>query len=350
MIALVLGAIHASLDQLLKEASVPLGDYTHGHPQATAIIRKNLGHVRFEGLLGKVEFSNATQDGNTPIDLYQCIGGENVSIGVYDGTDLDIFPNKSKLVLDNFYQRVISVHPAATTTAILLAIILAIYTLSLHIIFIVLRHHKSVKADSFTISHFMFSGCYLILIRVLLLAVEFSRGWETETVADSYTCDVVLGVICNINEWLNSIGIALIMGTLCGKLWRVYCLFNYFDTKRFLVSDFTLISFTLSVVSVNLLFLVTWTTFDPLLADFHQEKIEYNGKDEPVILMCVYCRCEHYSIWFSLAYLLNFIVVICVVILSSYQPKALSNVQISESHGVSDCTVMLHRHWTCFCT
>lgn len=310
-------ALHASLDQLLKEASVSLGDYTHGYPQATAIIRQNLGEVRFEGLLGKVEFSNATQDGNTPIDLYQCLGGENVSIGVYDGKDLDIFPNKSKLVLDNFYQRVVSVHPAATTAVILLAIILVVYTVSLHIIFIVLRHHKSVKADSFTISHFMFSGCYLILIRVLLLAVEFSRGWETESVADSYTRNVVLGVICNINEWLNSIGIALIMGTLCGKLWRVYRLFNYFYTKRFLVSDFTLISFTLSVVSVNLLFLVTWTSFDPLLADFHQENIEYNGKDEPIILMRVYCRCEHYSIWFSLAYLLNFIVVICVVILSS---------------------------------
>ena len=249
------------------------------------------------------------------------------------------------------YQRIVSIHPAATAAVILLAIILAIYTLSLHVIFIVLRHYKSVKADSFTISHFMFSGCYLILIRVLLLAVEFSRGWETESVADAYTRNVVLGVICNINEWLNSIGIALIMGTLCGKLWRMYRLFNYFDTKRFLVSDFTLISFTQSVVSVNLLFLFTWTTFDPLLADFHQENIEYNSKDEPIIMMRVYCRCEHYSIWFSLAYLLNFIVVICVVILSSLNRHInRKHFQMSKSDGVSDCTVMLHRHWTCFCT
>ena len=310
-------AINASLDQLSKEPSVSLAGYKHGHPQTTSIIRQHLSQLQFEGLMGKIAFRNSTHDSSTPIDIFQCLSGENRLIAIYKGSELDIFPDKAKFVLDTFYQRVVRVHPAATTTAILLALILTIYTLGLHIIFIIFRNHKSVKAASFTISHFMFSGCYLILIRAFLIVLAFSAGWQTKNVEESHTRDVVLGVLCNVNEWLNSIGISLVMGTLCVKLWRLYRLFKPFNTqKRYLVSDVTLTTFVVSLVIVNTILLALWATFDPLLAVYQQQDIEYNGEDEPIILVRVFCRCEYFSVWLSLVFSVNLLVVVCVVILS----------------------------------
>ena len=178
------------------------------------------------------------------------------------------------------------------------------------------QNQKSVKAASVTMSHFMFSGCYLILLRVFLIAVEFSAGWQTRSGDEVYRCEVAFGVICNVSEWLNSIGISLVMGTLCGKSWRIYRLFNHFTTKRYLVSDVTLTLFIVCLVSVNVILLVMWAAFDPLLATFEQETIEYSGEDEPVILLRVFCRCQYFSIWISIAFSILLIEVTGVVVLS----------------------------------
>ena len=310
-------AINASLGELSKGPLRSLANYRHGQPEATAIIRKHLSQLRFEGLMGNIAFRNTTQDSSTPMDLYQFLDNENILIGTYNGTDLHIISDKARFVADTLYQRVVGVHSVATTTVFLMVFILIVYTLGLHALFIFLQNQRAVKAVSYAMSHFMFSGCYLILIRAFLLAVEFSDGWQIKTVDESITRDIILGVVCNVNEWLNSIGISLVMGTLCGLLWRLYRLFNHFHTKRYLISDVTLTTFVVSLVSVHVVLHVAWTTLDPLQAVFQQEGIEYNGDDEPIILVRVFCRCEYHSMWLSLAYLFNLAVVMCVVVLAT---------------------------------
>ena len=314
--AMALG-LNASLELLLEKASISLANYTHGHPQATAIIRSHLIQLEFEGLLGRIAFHNKTQDVSTTIGIYQSINSENIQIGYYSESELIISSDSARFVSDVFIQRVVSVHPAATIAVISIAVLLTIYALALHMIFILFRQQKPIKAASFEMSHFMFSGCYLILIQVFVIAVEYA-GWQTNSVAESRKRNIIFGIICNINEWLNSIGISLVMGTLCGQRWRLYRIFNHFNTKRFLVSDTTLTCLILSLVCVNVVVLVSWTTRDPLLAIFEQQQgFEYSGKDEPIILVRASCNCEYLPVWLPLVLTIKLVVLVGVVFLSS---------------------------------
>ena len=306
-------ALNASF---FENSNISLSEYRHGQPQTTSIIRKQLNQLTFEGLMGRISFRESTQDSSTPLDIYQSINGESILIGVYNGTGIDILSDKAEFVDDKFHRRVVGVHPAATIVATLLVVALALYTFALHATFITFHRHKSIKAASFTVSHFMFSGCYLILLRIFLTAASHANGWETTSTEEYYTRDIVFGVVCNISEWLNGIGVSLVMGTLCGMLWRIYRIFSYFNTKRYLISDFTLTLFIIAVVSANLVILVLWTTVDPLLPVFEQEGIEYHGEDEPLILERAYCRCSYFSLWISLAYAVIISLVACVVVLS----------------------------------
>ena len=313
-------AINASLDKF------SLADYTFGQPHNTNIIRRQLGQLKFKGLMGENAFNSTTQDSNTPVRIYQYFNGECTTIGVYNGTTLGAISTEAKFVTETFHHAVVNVHIAVTVLALGAIVALTTYTVFLHVIFITFRKDQSIKAASFTLSHFMFSGCYLILLQAFFTFAAFSHDWATQTGAESHNRDVSLGVICNINEWVNSISMSLILSTLCGKLWRTYRIFGYFNTKRYLISDFTLTLFIIAVVLVNLVILVLWTTVDPLLPVFEQEGIEYHGEDEPVLLVRVSCHCECYSLWISIIYSLLLLVLTCVVILSSL------NRRISRRH------------------
>ena len=319
--ALVL-ALNASLERLFPKA---LTQYGFGQPQATGIIRHELEELRFEGVMGKIAFQSTTHDSNTPVNLHQCIGGEYTLIGVYNGTSLDIFSTKAKFVDEMFHTSVIGVHPVVTVVVLAAAIGLTIYTVWLHIIFITFRKHKAIKAASFTVSHFMFSGCYMMLLQAFVIIARYRYNWHAKSAAESRSRDIVLGVICNMNEWLNSIGISLILSTLCGSLWRIYRIFKHFTTKRYLISDVTLTLFIVVVVTVNLVLLVLWTTVDPFLAVFVQQGIEY-GEDGPIVLVRGYCNCRYYNLWISAVYSVLLLVLTCVVVLSSL------NRRISRRH------------------
>lgn len=307
-------ALNASFDEFSKDT---LSEYSYGQLEVTKIIRKHLRQLQFEGLMGRIAFQNSTQDSSTPININQSFGSESILIGVYDGTILRNISNEAIFVVDTFQRSITGVNPIATKLFIIAVIILTIYTIFLHTMFIVFQNHKSIKATSFTMSHFMFSGCYVILMRSFLVSVQYSDGSLMNSDDDSRTRDIVFGVICNINEWLNSVGISLVMGTLCGKLWRVYRIFNHFNTKHYLVSDVTLTMLIVCVVSVNVVLLVVWTTVDPLLAVFEQQDIEYNEEDEPIILERIFCRCKYFSVWISVSYSLILFLVTCVILLSS---------------------------------
>ena len=303
-------ALNASLDQ------ISLVNYKHSQPHVTDVIRQHLRQLAFQGLMGRIAFRCTTHDSSAPLNIHQYIGGKDVLFGGYNGTDLEIYTDEAKFVSETFLRRVIGVHTAATTIVTIFVAILTLATFFLHTVFVCFQNHKSIKAASFTMSHFMFSGCYLILLRVFLVAVLHSNGWQTENETESITREIVFGVVCNVSEWLNSIGISLVMGTLCGKLWRIYRLFNHFNTRRYLISDFTLTIFNIVVVGVNVVLLVVWTAVDPLLAVFEQQDIDYDGEGEPVLLVRAYCRCSYFSVWISLTYAVILSLVTCVVVLS----------------------------------
>lgn len=301
-------ALNASLGQ------ISLSNYRHGQPENTKIIRQQMNQMKFDGLMGTVAFRASTQDSSTPLTIVQFVNGRDTIIGNYNGSVVNLFSNDAEFVADGFYRKVIGVHLAATTVSLALVTVFTIYTLLLHISFIACQNRRSIKAASFTLSHFMFSGCYLILLQTFLISVMYSEGWQTRSPEEALTRDIILSVGCNVSEWLNKISGSLVMGTLCGKLWQVYRIFNYFNTKRYLISDETLTFFIMALVSIDIVLLTVWNMLDPLVVEFEQQGIAYDRDREPVILERGFCRCTYFTFWlfasFSLAVLLGAIAVI----------------------------------------
>ena len=304
-------ALNASLERIQPAT---LADYGLGQPQTTEIIRQELHRLQFTGLMGKTSFQG-TQESTTPININQFIRGESTLVGIYNDTVLRIVSEEANFVSEVFHRAIVTVHPIVTLIFLTLVGILSVYTISLHLIFIIHYDHKSIKAASFALSHFMFSGCYVILLQVLLTVLMIS--WMSPTSQGFERREIITGIHCNINEWLSSIGISLILATLCGELWRIYRIFHYFKTNSYLISDHTLTAFIVVVVGVNVALLTVWTTVDPLLAKFEQQDIEYNGQDEPVLQLRGFCYCKYFTLWTSATNSVIILILTGVVILSA---------------------------------
>lgn len=305
-------ALNASLNR------IELSSYTYGQPETTKIIKEALNSLEFMGLMGPIHFDNNTQESTTPIILQQCSNGSVLFIGRYSKNKLHNISTDARFVTGRFHRRVVGVHRIATGVVLVLTAILAFSLVILHILFILYHNHKSIKAASFALSHFMFSGCYLILLQALLTALVFSYDWETHSKKEYHLREIILGVSCNTFEWLNNIGISLVMGTLCGKLWRLYRIFNHFNTKRFLISDRSLAVFISIIMSVIVTYLTVWNVFDPLLIVFEQQGIVYDtDSGEPIIIERGFCRCKYLSIWIYFSLLVWLLLGAAVVVLSS---------------------------------
>ena len=110
---------------------------------------------------------------------------------------------------------------------------------------------------------------------------------------------------------------ALVLTGLCGNLWRVYRIFTYFKTKHHLISNSTLSAFIILVVGVILVVLVLWTVLDPLMVEFEQQGIEYNGKDDPIMLVRSSCHFKYFTLWTAATHSTLFLVLTLILILSS---------------------------------
>ena len=308
-------AMALSLNQSLSNLSLP--NYSFGNPNDTAIIKSHLIGLEFEGLLGRIKFRNKTQDPVTTIDIHQ-FGDDDMLVGYFDGTNLVLNDSTAKFVTGTFDKKVISVHPAATAVILSLSILVTLLVVGLHLIYIFYRKEKSIKASSPNLSHLIFSGCYLILLQCFLVVYEFS-GWTSGTNPQSRKHAITVGVICNAYTWCRAIGLSLVLGTLCGQLWRIYRIFNQFSSRTLHLSDFTLTTFVICLLLLDLSVLITWTGYDPLLANIQLQEIRHseNPSEEPVISIRVLCNCEYYEIWMLLVWGINILVSVCVVVLST---------------------------------
>ena len=318
-------AMALSLNQSLSQIS--LSNYSFGNPHDTAIIKSHLSELEFEGLLGKVAFRNSTQDSITTIDIHQFEDNDTNIIGNYNGTEL-VLNDSAKFVTGAFREELVSVHLAATAMVLCLTLLILFLVVGLHLIYILYRKEKSIKASSPNLSHLIFSGCYLILLQCFVKVYEFS-GWMVgngDTQLHEHA--IIMGVLCNIDVWCYTLGLSLIMGTLCGQLWRIYRIFNHFHSRALYLSDVSLVLFVICLLNLDLVVLITWTAYDPLLATFQQQEVKYsdNPSEEPVIPIRVQCFCEYYEIWLPVVCGTNTLVSVCVVVLS------ILNRRISRKH------------------
>ena len=214
----------------------------------------------------------------------------NLSIVIVNETVLQLAPNDDLPVTNK--------DPPIGYTIVMASLIILLtalvtFTLLLYVWF---RKEPEIKATSFTVSLFLFTGCYFNLLYIILVVYFDHRAFNALSPQHQ-------NAVCNLLQWLsgNGISLPLMLATLLVKMLRVYHIFNHVTLRigRY-CSDLALIAYILVILAPTIIVNLVW-----LFADQYHAVVEYDTR-EGYIELSKDCDSNHESVWSGVlsAYLL----------------------------------------------
>jgi ABC-type branched-subunit amino acid transport system substrate-binding protein len=199
----------------------------------------------FEGMSGPISFDSRTGYNDRPVHLYQIVDGEEMYVPL----------NSSMLdTISDTFRLVGLVDPLLIALFAVLLFLLFFIILFLHVLTVLYRDSKFVKASSPNLTHFAFTGAYLLNFGCLLFIFLNVKEHSGD----------VSGPICHaVWAWFFPIGFTLVIGTVMVRSWRLYRIFvHYLDPGKF-ISNPALITMLVAMVTVDITIAVIWTAVDP---------------------------------------------------------------------------------------
>ena len=280
---------------LSLNSSIPLFEERLSTSQKASVIRQKLLEVEFEGMSGTVNFNNTTRaSGTTVIDAFLITRNDSSGrhlIGFYDPTVAEMrILNGNGLISDTFNTRLDHVSLGVGIFVLLVTVAMILFICVLHIVNVVYRDEKNLKANSPSLNHLIFSGCYVGCVTVIVIVsaeifVPATQNLNRATL-------VFYGVHCSVPFWGITVVYSLIVGTVCAKQWRIYRIFTTF--RRGLgnsIADTTLIGLVCVLVLLDVIFNIVWNTVDPWMASMSET---FTGD---VVIVQLTCSTDHHLAW-----------------------------------------------------
>ena len=269
--------------------AVLTNNYGYGHcsPQPAKL---NLSNGTFAGAQGIIKVDS---DGSMlrAIDIVQIKESVEKKVGRY------YIPNS--IFINNSLLRdapMTSVHIAGGSTAYTvglafeIAISSTLVTIFL-LLYVYFRDEPEIKSTSLILSLFMFLGCYLTLVYLVLLLLS---DQPSDTGNYSYYSN-----LCPLLQWTSGLGIPLplITGTMLIKLFRIHYIFKKFNKTGPApvgrkCSDAVLALLVLLTISPNVAILVIWSAVD----DYRLVVVE-RGYRGGALLVDKQCTSDHLVLW-----------------------------------------------------
>lgn len=277
-------ALNNSLDDL-EYKNLSLSDYQYGHDAITRVVQEEFHRLNFDGETGRVQYSRASGSRSYTAFLEQHFGSvsNNSRVGTMETGEWNV--SSDAIVLsDSFPSEYIHVSEVAAAFALISAVVIAILVILSHILTIVYQNYKSVKASSPRLNHFVYVGCYLILVTMVMYTImeTFEIGYGVHT------------AFCNLTIWFVVLGFTLILGTVLVKTWRLYHIFIVASSRATkagkLVSDWFLAVVIVLLLSVDSVICLLWSAIDPLVQDTSKEIT--GGSGDIMIEVRDKCRSE----------------------------------------------------------
>ena len=283
-------ALNASLEDL-QMMNFSLTKYGHGNPNITDIIAQHVYKLDFEGISGRMKFNRETGFSNRTLLLTQFIDGTTKQAGFYSSGNFVLYSNSQDFVSGEFEMQYDYVAVPVGVMFVILTILTLPLTIMAQIMNVIKSDYKTVKASSPRINHIAFVGYYLVVLAIILHT----------TTATFVLGDSTQGTLCNLVPWSLSIGLSLLLGTVCLKTWRIYHIF-FVATKhrphRNIHKDYFLILIILLQIPVDIFICMLWCTVDPFTVEETQE-FRYEG-NIPVIVYGKVCRSQQIHYWLVL--------------------------------------------------
>ena len=221
------------------------------------IIEKELRQFTFQGASGLLNYTKPGAALNLSLGIFQVQNGDAVLIGLFNSYRQQILLNRSALkeIPSDELDRVYILYPRYLTGILCICFIfMMLFTTVTMSLFVCYRNHPEIKATSSVLSLCMFAGCYLLIVSTL-----------NHTIASGVVIDgtVLRFLSCWGNDFLNTVGLDLVLATVFAKTLRIHYIFNKFGKiSSQLWSDKGLLGLILAIMSVKGVIMVLWIVVD----------------------------------------------------------------------------------------
>ena len=133
--------------------------------------------------------------------------------------------------------------------------LIVILMLTLHILSIIFRHSKSVKANSLYLLTVGYFGGYIVATMVIVYFIQ-----KTVYIVS----DALYVHLCQTFLLVGTIGLTLVSGTCLVRTWRLYQIFIRYKNPARFISDAHLIFGILCMTTIDFFICLIWFVFDPI--------------------------------------------------------------------------------------
>ena len=269
----------------LQEIGLDLANYSYGQLNASKIIRNEVYKLDFQGTSGRILFNNTTGYDKAAVNLHQVIKNCSHLVGNFsEDSGKLVLADKVQFIKSNFETVELLVHPALATFFLLLTFVALVLILIMHILTLVYRNFKSMKASSYRLSQLIYTGCYVLIFSIVAFSVEKS----------ALTTSVNKPALCTMQIWCLPISLTLIVGSVALKTWRLYRIFIKLKKPGKFMSDYSLIAAVLILVAVDVVLCLSWTVTSPFSVS---KREQLSGVNE--IEVTIECQSENFFAWFG---------------------------------------------------
>ena len=284
-----------ALNSSLGEINTTLADIEPGSKLLAQTIGKHMLNINFQGISGRINFDAITGINNAgDLNIYQFKEEKSSTlVGFYaSGKLIMLNDSMPQFVRSIFDEKSVQVNIFAAISFLIISVATLFLAIPIHVINILYREHKTIKASSPNLNHIIFIGCYSTVLGNILLII--TEAWQhTSTPSKSH--------ICNIIPWFLGVGTSMIFGTVCTKTWRLHRI--YASSKRVLrlnpklLSDPVLGALVVVFVAVDILLCSIWISIDPLTSTRNTKMQESIGQELPTIDVTVTCQSNWLVFW-----------------------------------------------------
>ena len=302
-------ALNASLKDIHAQ-NISLGNLSWQEYRLLAeTLKGNIELVSFEGASGLVKFNMTNREGETNVNIFQIMNGSRKLVAIFDPhADAN---NTFSVIMqvnppsDSFETRVRLIPFWLTVIFFVTSILCLIFTSVVLLLIIIFHKRPEIKASSPVLNITIFIGCYIIIVVGYIQTVL--RGYEI----DNHT---VYTLLCNLQVWLENIGLNLIFSTLLIRLLRINRIFKaYNKTSKYWKNQY-LILWVLVICFGGVIIDLLWTVFH---APKKTTSLEYHPKGMPPYFESTsICTSSNSEIWVFLSYLYSTIIMAIVVFLA----------------------------------
>ena len=291
-------ALNDSIEPL-NQINLTLSEYGLGHRAATDIIQQELLELDFVGVSGRIKFNNETGYVRRDIAICQVMNNTQNLVALYNGSTDEIIPLTHPVFINDTFELTISNLHAPLSTAVVFLFVNGIAFILLivsHILTVVYRKERPIKASQPKLSHLAYVGCH-----VLVFAIATYVAIESFDLVGKSRC-----ILYHVFNTSLAVTATLLFGVLCAKNWRIYKIFISWKNPGMLISDKFLITFVLSLLSVDILVSIIWILVDPFVVTI--------SRDGDVAQQN--CSANYYFLWIGLMFGHNSLILLAAIYFS----------------------------------